>query len=194
MSDDIWVFVLALAVLTYLLAYTSVWFLFRSRWLWWALIPNAVALLINISYASASGLQLFFILYMISALLLMVRFNMLQHEERWDRERVNYSPNLRWSFLWVSSLFAGVVAISMWYVPPQAVNTTLNAAWERVNGPWVELQLRFSRAFSGVQRRRQLRLQQLQQQLRPGRLAQPGRLDCPAGEVRSPALLAGHDL
>ena len=87
---------------------------------------------------------------MISALLLMVRFNMLLHEERWDRERVNYSPSLRWSFLWVGSLFAGIVAVSMWFVPPQAVNTTLNAAWERVNGPWVELQSRFSRAFSGV--------------------------------------------
>ena len=150
MSDDIWVFILALAVLCYALAYASVWFLFRSRWLWWALVPNGIALLVNLSYTSTPGLQIFFILYMISALLLMVRFNMLQHEERWDRERVNYSPNLRWSFLWVSSLFAGAVAVSMWYVPPQAVNSTLNAAWERVNGPWVELQLRFSRAFSGV--------------------------------------------
>src|SRR4051812_39209236 len=47
MSDDIWVFILALAVLSYLLAYASVWFLFRSRWLWWALVPNGVALLVN---------------------------------------------------------------------------------------------------------------------------------------------------
>ncbi len=149
-SDDIWTFVLAIAALSFLLAYASAWFLFRSRWLWWALIPNGIALAVNLSYASTQGLNLFFILYLITALLLMVRFNMLLHEERWDRERVNYSPSLRWSFLWVGSLFAGFVAISMWFVPPQAVNSTFNAAWEQVNGPWIDLQSRFSRAFSQV--------------------------------------------
>lgn len=149
-SDDIWMFVLSIAGLSFLLAYSSAWFLFRSRWLWWALIPSGIALAVNLSYATTPGLNVFFVLYLITALLLMVRFNMLLHEERWDRERVNYSPSLRWSFLWVGSLFAGIVAVSMWFVPPQAVNTTLNAAWERVNGPWIELQSRFGRAFSGV--------------------------------------------
>ena len=150
MSDDVWVFILGLAVLTYLLAYSGSWFLFRSRWLWWAIVPGGLALVVNISYSSEPAVRLFFVLYMIGVLLLMVRFNMLLHEEQWDRERVNYSPNLRWSFLWVGSLFAGAVAVSMWFVPPQAVNNTLNSAWESVNGPWVELQERFSRAFSGV--------------------------------------------
>jgi transglutaminase-like putative cysteine protease len=149
-SDDIWMFVLSIAGLSFLLAYSSAWFLLRSRWLWWALIPSGIALAVNLSYATTPGLNVFFVLYLITALLLMVRFNMLLHEERWDRERVNYSPSLRWSFLWVGSLFAGFVAVSMWFVPPQAVNTTLNAAWERVNGPWIELQSRFGRAFSGV--------------------------------------------
>ena len=56
-SDDIWMFVLSLAVLTFLLAYCSAWFLFRSRWLWWALVPNGIALVVNLSYASTAGLE-----------------------------------------------------------------------------------------------------------------------------------------
>ena len=43
-------------VLAWVLAYASTWFIFHARWLWWALVPNGVALIVNISYSSASGL------------------------------------------------------------------------------------------------------------------------------------------
>src|SRR5215218_9367041 len=99
MSDDLPLFLLSLAVLGWVLAYTSTWFIFRSRWLWWALVPAGLAVVVNISYSATGSLGWYFILFMLSALLLMVRFNMLLHEERWERERVNYSPTLRWNFL-----------------------------------------------------------------------------------------------
>ncbi|HMA32878.1 MAG TPA: DUF3488 and transglutaminase-like domain-containing protein [Chloroflexia bacterium] len=149
LSDDLPLFVLSLAILTWLLAYASTWFIFRSRWLWWALVPNGIALVINISYSAAS-LGWYFILFMLTALLLMVRFNMMLHEERWERERVNYSPGLSWNFLRASSVFALVVAVLMWYMPTQAVNQTLSQAWDQVNGPWQDLQERWSKAFANV--------------------------------------------
>ena len=148
-SDDMQLFLLALAVLTWLLAFSSTWFVFRSRWLWWALVPPGLALIVNISYSSAS-LGWYFVLFMLSALLLMVRFNMLLHEERWERERVNYSPGLSWTFLRASSVFALVVAVVMWYMPTQDVNHTLSDAWDHINGPWQDLQQRWSAAFAGV--------------------------------------------
>jgi hypothetical protein len=148
-SDDLPLFILSLAVLTWALAYASTWFIFRSRWLWWALLLNGGALIINLSYSSAA-LHWYFVLFMLVALLLMVRFNMLLHEERWERERVNYSPSLRWNFLRASSLFAVIVAGLMWYMPTQAVNRTLSDAWNQVNGPWEDLQGRWSKAFAGV--------------------------------------------
>ncbi len=149
-SDDLPLFILSLAVVTWVLAYASTWFIFRSRWLWWALVPNGIALIVNISYATAGSLGWYFILFMLSALLLMVRFNMLLHEERWERERVNYSPSLRWNFLRASAVFAAVVAVAMWYMPTQSMNGALNTAWQQISGPWDELQQRWSRAFAGV--------------------------------------------
>jgi transglutaminase-like putative cysteine protease len=149
MSDDIVVFVLALAVVTWVLAYSSAYFVFRSRQLWWALVPNGVALLINLSY-SPVNLNGYIVVFMFSALLLMIRFNLLMKEERWQRERVNYSPGLTWAFLWAGSAVSIAVALAMWYVPATAVNNTLNTVWNKVDQPWKDMETRIAGIFAGV--------------------------------------------
>src|SRR5947209_4584542 len=134
-GDDLLVFILSLAVVSWVLSYSSAYFVFRSRQLWWALVPNGVALLINVSYSSVS-LVSYVIIYMFAALLLMIRFNLLLQEERWQRERVNYSPALSWGFLWAGSAVSLVLAVAMWFVPGTGVNATLNDLWNQVNKPW----------------------------------------------------------
>lgn len=148
-SDDVVVFVLSLAVVAWVLAYSSAYFVFRSRQLWWALVPNVVALLINLSY-SPTNLNGYIVVFMFSALLLMIRFNLLLKEERWQRERVAYSPRLTWAFLWAGSAVSVVLALAMWYVPASAANSTLNGMWERVNQPWTDLQNTMGKLWSTV--------------------------------------------
>jgi transglutaminase-like putative cysteine protease len=148
-SDDLVVFVLSLAVVGWVLAYSSAYFVFRSRQLWWALVPNGVALLINLSY-SPINLNGYIVVFMFSALLLMIRFNLLMKEERWQRERVNYSPTLTWAFLWAGSGVSVLLALAMWFVPASAPNSTLNGVWERVNKPWVDFQNTMSKLWSTV--------------------------------------------
>lgn len=149
MSDDVVVFILSLAVVCWVLAYSSAYFVFKSRQLWWALVPNGIALLINLSY-SLQNLNGYIIIFMFSALLLMIRFNLLMKEERWQRERVNYSPHLTWAFLWAGSALSIAVALAMWYVPASAVNTPLNAVWEKVNKPWVDFQEWMANRWAGA--------------------------------------------
>lgn len=149
MSDDLVVFILSLAVVCWVLAYSSAYFVFKSRQLWWALVPNGIALLINLSY-SIVNLNSYIIVFMFSALLLMTRFNLLLKEERWQRDRINYSPTLTWAFLWAGSLASLVLALAMWYVPTTAVNYTLNGIWEQVNQPWDDFQTRMSELWSPV--------------------------------------------
>jgi transglutaminase-like putative cysteine protease len=151
-SDDLVVFILSLAVVCWVLAYSSTYFVFRARQLWWALVPNGVALLINLSYATINTglIQTYMVLFMISSLLLMIRFNLLVKEERWQREGVAYSPKLTWGFLWTGSAVACVLAMAMWYVPASSVNGTLNGLWERVNQPWLDFQANMSRLWSQV--------------------------------------------
>jgi transglutaminase-like putative cysteine protease len=151
-SDDLVVFILSLAIVCWVLAYSSTYFVFRARQLWWALVPNGVALLINLSYATINTgqIQTYMVLFMISSLLLMIRFNLLVKEERWQREGVAYSPRLTWGFLWTGSAVACVLAMAMWYVPASSVNGTLNGLWERVNQPWLDFQANMSRLWSQV--------------------------------------------
>ncbi|MEA2573147.1 MAG: hypothetical protein QOH93_445 [Chloroflexia bacterium] len=148
-SDDLVVFVLSLAIVAWVLAYSSAYFVFRSRQLWWALVPNGVALLINLSY-SPINLNGYIVVFMFSALLLMIRFNLLMKEERWQRERVNYSPTLTWAFLWAGSAVSVFLALAMWFVPASAPNSTLYGVWERVNKPWVDFQTTMSKLWSTV--------------------------------------------
>jgi transglutaminase-like putative cysteine protease len=145
-SDDLLVFILSLALVCWVLAYSSAYFVFKSRQLWWALVPNGVALLINLSY-SAVNLRAYIIVFMFSALLLMVRFNLLVQEERWQRERINYSPTLTWAFLWAGSLVSVVLAVAMWYVPATQVNTSWNEWWNQVNKPWRDFEDKMSNMF-----------------------------------------------
>ena len=149
MSDDLIVFIFSLAVVAWVLAYSSAYFVFRARQLWWALVPNGVALLINLSYSTVN-LHWYIIVFAISALLLMIRFNLLVREERWQREGVPYSPRLSWSLLWAGSSVAGVLAFAMWFVPSQSVNSTLYGMWEKVNGPWLDFQSNMSKLWSQV--------------------------------------------
>src|SRR4051812_36651953 len=149
MSDDLLVFILSLALVCWVLAYSSAYFVFKSRQLWWALVPCGVALLINLSYATVN-LNSYIIIFMFSALLLMIRFNLLMQEERWQRERINYSPTLTWGFLWAGSLASILLAGAMWFVPTTAVNSTLNTMWNNVNQPWVDFQTRMSALWSQV--------------------------------------------
>ncbi|MEO5952227.1 MAG: transglutaminaseTgpA domain-containing protein, partial [Chloroflexia bacterium] len=148
-SEDVVVFILALAVVCWVLAYSSAYFVFKSRQLWWALVPNGIALLINLSY-SLQNLNGYIIIFMFSALLLMIRFNLLMKEERWQRERVNYSPHLTWAFLWAGSALSIAVALAMWYVPATAANSMLNSVWSKVNQPWTDFQSWIGDKFGGV--------------------------------------------
>jgi transglutaminase-like putative cysteine protease len=149
MSDDLIVFVLSLAIVTWVLAYSAAYFVFRARLLWWALVPSGIALLINLSY-SVENLHWYMIVFLISALLLMIRFNLLVREERWQRDGIPYSPRLSLSLLWAGSSVAGALALAMWFVPSQQVNSTLYGLWEKVNGPWLEFQENMSRLWSQV--------------------------------------------
>ena len=148
-SDDVLVFILSLAIVAWVLSYSAAYFVFKSRQLWWALVPSGVALLINLSY-SPVPLNGFIIIFMFSALLLMIRFNLMLQEERWQRERVNYSPSLTWAFLWAGSAVSVVLAFAMWYVPTTQVNATLNDAWGKVSKPWDEFQVTMSRLFPTI--------------------------------------------
>jgi len=151
-SDDLTLFQLSLAAMMWLLAYSSAWFIFRSHWAWWAVVPNGVAILINLAYTlRPENLTVYFLLFVFNALLLLARFNLLQHEQKWERERVNYAPNIIWRFLRASAVFCLLVTGLAWYVPNSDNVNEGVASWvNNFNQPWDDMSKRLGDMFGGV--------------------------------------------
>jgi transglutaminase-like putative cysteine protease len=148
-ADDFYLFIFGLAGLMWLLAYACTWMLFRSRWIWPALLLPATVLLVNLGYAT-SAVSNYLVLFVVCALLLVVRFHLVEREEDWRRNGVVFPQSLGWRALWI-----GVVVVTLtvgfgWGAPFTVSGPALAAAWGRVNGPWERLETSFGARFGSL--------------------------------------------
>src|SRR5918997_1886137 len=70
-SSDTLLFSVTMTLLAWFLGYASGWFVFRERAPWWAIVPNAAAILLNLSYAPPE-LLVYLIVFLFAAMLLLV--------------------------------------------------------------------------------------------------------------------------
>jgi len=144
-----WMFVLALAALTWLLCYLSTWFVLRRHWVWGAVLPAGVACLLNIYYAP-SALVVYLGLFCLSALLLVVRMHVYLRQKEWREASVNYSLDVDLTFIRDGALIS-VLAIAMaWTIPTIAANRRLAELWTHFQDPWHDVQTYWSRAFTSL--------------------------------------------
>lgn len=138
-ADDFYLFLFGVAALMFLIAYASTWMIFRSRWLWPALLLPAVVLLVNLGYAPAnvSSALVFFV---IGAILLIARFHIAEREEEWERGGVAYPESLGWRALWIGVVVVMLTVGFGWGAPFAVSGKILDTAWSRVNGPWLRME------------------------------------------------------
>lgn len=148
-ADDFYLFVFGLAALMWLLSYLCTWLLFRSRWLWPALLLPATVLLVNLGYA-LSSVSNYLILFVICALLLVVRFHVAEREDGWRRNGVVFPQSLGWRALWIGVVVVVLTVGFGWGAPFTVSGPTLQAAWERVNGPWMRMENSFGTRFGSL--------------------------------------------
>ena len=78
-AQDLYLFVLFISILTFAMAYLTMWFIFRARWIWAALFLPGTVLLLNLGYSLRVPTGLL-VLFLFVALLLLMRFTLLQRE------------------------------------------------------------------------------------------------------------------
>jgi hypothetical protein len=144
-SDDA-IFLLFLAVLTMLLGYVSMWLIFRSRSPWLAAAANAVVLLINLNYATDDK-TIYAIIFLLAALLLIVRFNLVERMRIWKRKGLRFPSELNWDFMQAGVIFTIVVIVVAATLPSSVVSAQLQNFWNGPNSPWQGLQNTFGRLF-----------------------------------------------
>lgn len=148
-SDDNGVFLLFLASLTFLLAYISFWLVLNSRRPWLAVLANGSVLLINLSWTE-DNMILFFVLFLLSALLLLVRFTLAENMRVWRRRGLRFSPDLSWDFMQTGTIFAVVIVLAAYLLPAGASSAQIQAYLNNPKGPWQQIQARFGQAFNGL--------------------------------------------
>ncbi|MCL5999273.1 MAG: transglutaminaseTgpA domain-containing protein [Chloroflexi bacterium] len=151
-SRESLIFVLILCALFWLLGYTAAWYSFRYRRIWHIILPTGVTLFSNIYYyAGNKPMELFLVIYLVCALILLVESNLADREESWLRERVRFTRGLRTSFTLAGVGIAAVALFFAWRVPEIAASETARGVFNKLNTPYSELLARWNRLFSTLQ-------------------------------------------
>jgi transglutaminase-like putative cysteine protease len=146
-SDNL-IFVIQLTWLMWLLAYTAAWFVYRRHQVWGALVPSGAALLLNLFYAGQTDFYLG--IYLLSALLLLVRTNLHALEHHWRVTAVGYTSDVQLDVLGYGAFFALMLLLAVWLLPASAPGPTWLAVLDPLQGPWQNIETHFARAFSAL--------------------------------------------
>ncbi|HEV2456787.1 MAG TPA: transglutaminaseTgpA domain-containing protein, partial [Ktedonobacterales bacterium] len=149
-SNDNIVFLLFLAILSFLLAYISVWLVLHTRRPWLAALANGVVLLINLNGTTDDRALFFLVIFLLATLLLLVRFTLAEHMRHWRARGLRFSPDLGWDFMQAGAIFAVTVLLLAYLLPAGNGSATLLDYWNSPNNPWQQLQSTFSNLFSGA--------------------------------------------
>jgi transglutaminase-like putative cysteine protease len=150
-SADNYVFIFEMAFLVWWLTYLGVWSIFRYGYIWRAVIPAGIVLLINAYYAPESILGFLFI-FLLLALLLLVRTNLSEQQLRWREQRVQFSQDIALDFLRNGLLYSVIVLALAWILPGLGRNVQVRTVLAPINQQWEQTTERVNRLYQGLNR------------------------------------------
>ncbi len=148
-GEDIVLFVVALALLMWALGYATGWLLFRSGWVWWTVVLNALTILINYTFAAPKPNTLFFV-FLGTALLLVVHQNIVRHQERWRSTAVEYPEFMPWRFLFAAALSCSLIVLVTSLLPGNASSVQVARVWRTISSPLTIAREGWEQAFSTI--------------------------------------------
>ena len=148
-STDNLMFIIQVAFLSWIMAYLAAWFVYRRHQVWGAILPTGAGILFNLYYA-APQTGIYFGLYVLCALLLLVRLNLRSLEEWWRRAAIGYASDISFDFLVYGIVFSLVLMTVAWVVPGTAPGPSWFDAFGPFQGPWQSAEDQFNRVFSSL--------------------------------------------
>ncbi len=145
-ADDAVLFFLTMGVTVWLVAYTSAWVLYRRGWLGTAVVLPGIVTVVNLGYAPERGTRPLLV-FVVAACVLAARHHAFRREQEWARSRLPAPPHLPRRFLTAGTNVALVAAMLGWTLPLSAGSELLDAAWDRVQGPWTAVERRWNDWF-----------------------------------------------
>jgi transglutaminase-like putative cysteine protease len=150
LGTDTFVFLCVMTALGWFLGYTAAWSVFRHHQPWGAILPAGAALLANLFYAPPQS-GLYMMVFLLSALLLLVRTTLLKRQQTWAAYAVRFANDIGLDFLVYGVIFSGLIILLAWLIPPTAPGPAwFGFVFDQVRQPWQDFQDDVSRAFSTV--------------------------------------------
>jgi transglutaminase-like putative cysteine protease len=146
-GEDDSIFLFFITALSFVLAYTSAWLVYRTRSPWLMIVANAVVLLINLSNLDA-GYIVYLVVFLIASLLLVLRFNLYESVKRWQRQGLRYADDLGWDVMQAGALVSIGILIFSWLLPWGYTNDSVSQIWNASANPWVQLEDTWNRVIS----------------------------------------------
>jgi len=148
-GTDNLIFVLQLCAVMWLIAYIAGWSIYRQHQVWGALVPTGCTILLNLFYAAPQS-GLYIGMFILSAMLLLVRLNLQSMEQSWRRTAVGYSPDISLDFLWYGALVTLILMVMVWILPASPPGPAWLEFLEPLQSPWQSFEDQFNRLFSSL--------------------------------------------
>ena len=127
-SSDDSIFLLLILLLGFALAYLSTWLIYRTRSPWLMILANATIMLINLSNLGDSYI-IFLVIFLVAALLLLLRFNLHVSLKRWRKQGLRYAEDIGWDFMQAGALISIGILVFAWLLPAGYNNGVLSQVW-----------------------------------------------------------------
>lgn len=151
-EDDLFLFVLVLALMMGLLGYWTMWWTLRSHWVSPPLAVSGLILLVNLGYDKQDS-RAFLALFLLVAIPFAIRFNAARQEWSWQAAHIAYPSSMNWRFMSVATgLTIGLLFVS-YLVPFSVHDGPINRAWNDTSGPWQAFENNVTRFFPSVEGR-----------------------------------------
>lgn len=149
-NQDELVFTMLVSILLWFLGYSAAWHVFRIDRVWRAILPPGLILVTNsIYYSGENNLDIYVIVFMFMALLLVVRSNLDAREWDWYVNGVRVPRQLRQQFYRLGAAFALLALLIAWVIPSSDLQERLNQFQEFLSGdPLTELSELWNRLFA----------------------------------------------
>ncbi len=155
-SYDNVIFVLEMGLIVWGIGYLTLWFMFRGGKLWSAILPGGVILLINLYYAP-KDLTFWFLAYLLVSMLLIVRFNLMEHQKRWRSDHTFFRADISFDFLRDGLIFSILIIALAWVTP--GISKAYNIdAFSQFDKSWHFIQNEWNRLFANLNYRPDARL------------------------------------
>lgn len=147
-GEDLLLFVAALCLLVWLIAYISAWEVVRNSRSWPALLFNIPVLLLNYTYVSPKP-DTAALIVMVAALILWVHQHALQRQRIWQGLRVDYPDFVPYRAVWAAVLICALL-VPLSLSLPRQVTLGRTDIWEVLAAPVRAARAAWEDAFSTI--------------------------------------------